>query len=715
MLNFLKQLFIERLLSGAKPYVAFHPELGVPIGIFNYKDEPNRQSRINSIKKMGKYGNPTSLKFAKLLGIDNPIPSFVDQATQDAIDKAVKEAYEKGVKDGSKTSYQGGSYGAGTLGLFEEAQKQRVAREGMSVGEVNKLGELLKGGALNTAKIQENMGFILDMLALEDTLRIGISQSLGMTNEQLFDTIDELNEAGKSSYQWGLTVDKLFETFKAISMEIGRNLRIPPEVTTRVALLTKTLEGFDGAAFAEAFDRIGFSLESAIGGVDDTNNAMSDVLKTGRAMGVVMETFLKNVSGEIKLINTYQFENGVQGLSRMVARAQRLGVEMGDVTSLAEGLLDPEGAIEFAAQMQVIGGAASDLTDPFKLMYMASNDLEGLQTAIIDTAAAAATFDETKNKFIIEPATQRQLRDQAKAMGMNYQDLADAATKAARESAVLSQMEFTEGISPEDKELIASMAQIGKGGVAEVKIPGVDELVNVADVTDEQLELLRKEGMSDTDIYKQQLTVAEKANQYLALIDTGVRIMVDKMGGDMRDALQEAFSQTAAGKMNLLSDDQIQTMMGGDTKEIAKLIGELGGTLSKEALNLVKDASISLGATQSQDWENVLPPANDFILRPGMSEPLRFNKGDLIIGGTELDAILQGGMGGNTELLNEVSNMTTNMSQTINSGVKEHKITGELTIRDSQGGSGTVSAEDVVRAFNRNSAASKDFYMMLQS
>ena len=39
MLNFLKQLFIERLLSGAKPYVAFHPELGVPIGIFNYNFE----------------------------------------------------------------------------------------------------------------------------------------------------------------------------------------------------------------------------------------------------------------------------------------------------------------------------------------------------------------------------------------------------------------------------------------------------------------------------------------------------------------------------------------------------------------------------------------------------------------------------------------------------------------------------------------------------
>ena len=133
MLNFLKQLFIEGLLSGAKPYFASHPELGVPIGIFNYKDEPTRQSRIDSIKKMGKYGNPTSLKFAKLLGIDNPIPSFVDQATQDAIDKAVKEAYAKGVKDGKKGSNTGGNWEIGDMGIFEEATKQRVSRERINV------------------------------------------------------------------------------------------------------------------------------------------------------------------------------------------------------------------------------------------------------------------------------------------------------------------------------------------------------------------------------------------------------------------------------------------------------------------------------------------------------------------------------------------------------------------------------------------------------
>ena len=82
MFKFLKQLFIEQILSGAKPYIAFHPELGVPIGIFNYKDEPDYQSRVNSIKMYGVKGNPLSYRLAKNIGITNPIPSYNKSAAE---------------------------------------------------------------------------------------------------------------------------------------------------------------------------------------------------------------------------------------------------------------------------------------------------------------------------------------------------------------------------------------------------------------------------------------------------------------------------------------------------------------------------------------------------------------------------------------------------------------------------------------------------------
>ena len=79
MFRLLIQLYIEKLLSGGQPYLASHPELGVPLGIFNRKDEPNHQSRVNSILKQGKEGNKLSIKLAKMFGIDMPLPSYADE------------------------------------------------------------------------------------------------------------------------------------------------------------------------------------------------------------------------------------------------------------------------------------------------------------------------------------------------------------------------------------------------------------------------------------------------------------------------------------------------------------------------------------------------------------------------------------------------------------------------------------------------------------
>ena len=78
MFNLIKQLHIEGFLSKGNPYLASHPELGVPLGVFNTYDEPDYQSRVNSIKQLGKDGNPYSLELAKKSGIKNPLPSFVE-------------------------------------------------------------------------------------------------------------------------------------------------------------------------------------------------------------------------------------------------------------------------------------------------------------------------------------------------------------------------------------------------------------------------------------------------------------------------------------------------------------------------------------------------------------------------------------------------------------------------------------------------------------
>ena len=77
------------------------------------------------------------------------------------------------------------------------------------------------------------------------------------------------------------------------------------------------------------------NLTEAMGEIDNTNSSMSTVIQTGRQFGVVMESFLGSMSSEIKLINKYGFEKGVEGLARMVAKSEILGLSMGSVTTLA--------------------------------------------------------------------------------------------------------------------------------------------------------------------------------------------------------------------------------------------------------------------------------------------------------------------------------------------------------------------------------------------
>jgi hypothetical protein len=560
MLRLLKQLFIERILSGGVPYIAFHPELGVPIGIFNTKDEPNRQSRIESIKKLGKYGNPTSSKLAKLLGIDTPIPSFVlDPDEKKEVEEMVKEAYERGKADGSAKS--GGFSGKdATLKLLGEINEQRKANERLTLDDIGNIKKSLSG--LSTK--QEKVGETLKLFALEDTITSDISSTIGMTNSQLREHVDYLNRAANEASAYGLTAYDLNEVWTDTVELVGRKLNIPEHVLTRSALLGKTLEGFDAKSYMDAFDSVGLSMDSAIGATDDTTTAIGRMIKTSRDLGAVSSSFMKNASENIKLMNKYGFERGYEGLARMVVKSDQLGISMSDVAGLAEKFLDPEGAIDFAAKMQVIGGAAGDLTDPFKLMYMATNDLEGLQDAIVETAAASATFNEETGEFGFSPEQRRQMRDQASELGMSYEDYSEMAIKAARSAEALNQLEFVGGMTDEDKELVASMATIGKDGAAKIKIPGMEEMVDVANITDQQMERLKEGQLTDREVYDQQLDAAEKSNQWLASIDTAMREMVAQ-GGDASDIDAKSLSRQIFSDMNMEMTDEQRTAMKSGT------------------------------------------------------------------------------------------------------------------------------------------------------
>ena len=97
----------------------------------------------------------------------------------------------------------------------------------------------------------------------------------------------------------------------------------------------------------------------------------------------------------------------------------------------------PEGGLEVVSNLQVIGGAFGDLNDPIKLMYDATNNVEGLQTAIINASKSLVTYNQEQGRFQVTVANLRRVKAMADELGMSMKDLTDGAAAAVERMAEL--------------------------------------------------------------------------------------------------------------------------------------------------------------------------------------------------------------------------------------------------------------------------------------
>jgi hypothetical protein len=317
----------------------------------------------------------------------------------------------------------------------------------------------------------------------------------------------------------------------------------------------------------------------------------------------------------------------------MVARSQALRVEFKGVTGLADRLFDPEKAIELAANMQVLGGAVGDLADPFKLMYMAENDVEGLQEAIGQAAASSVTFNEQTGAFKLTGTEMRRLRAQADALGMDYGDLVDKSIKYRKESEILSRLQPLQGfsnLSKEQQQVIASLAEIGPGGKVDLRLPGFEQGVTdfaalFKEGSDEQMALAQfqaSQQKSDRDIAEEQLTISTKNEINVRTIRDAVVIMAAR-DGNVGSFLNKIENYT----------EEIGDFVNQNYKTVADLGKNLGKTAiagaQMAAEGAIQVSKVALG-------EDIYLPKNmeKAVVSPAGTFSLR--EDDELIAGTDL-------------------------------------------------------------------------------
>jgi hypothetical protein len=321
---------------------------------------------------------------------------------------------------------------------------------------------------------------------------------------------------------------------------------------------------------AAEFENAGIST----GLIRDNIQASVDV---ARRVGVNTTAVFDLVQNNLSRLNEFGFQNGAEGLARMAATSAGLRLNMRDIFNFAERVFDPEGAINAVAAFQRLGVAAGDLADPFRLMYLASEDVEELNRQVINMTEQFTYFDETTKEFKVFPNAKRDLREISKETGIAYEEMIKMSFGQQKLNMITKDFRIA-GIDEDSKQFVANVAQFSKerGGFT-VKIGKDEKLISELDSKDlDEIKKIGKEPVTLEDIARAQLTETQLLNSLINKFVTSVAAPTAASRGftDVREVLRGTLAGLDKGVEQSLGNQR------GAQDNINKFLEEMGGSIS---------------------------------------------------------------------------------------------------------------------------------------
>ncbi len=220
---------------------------------------------------------------------------------------------------------------------------------------------------------------------------------------------------------------------------------------------------------------------------EKTAKYVEQTMNDSHKMGLNATTVIGKISKNIKLLNKYNFREGVKGLAKMAQTITKLGVDMEFAAGFADKLWDVEGAVNMSAQLQVMGGAWAQMADPFHLMYMARNDMAGLTEEIGKAAEQSVVFNKRTGEFDMSAKEMHRLKVIAEQTGIAYDDLVTAGKNAKKFSMINTQINFGFGGDKDLKEYVTSKSFLNEKGEAKIVVNGETKLLKTLTQQDKNI------------------------------------------------------------------------------------------------------------------------------------------------------------------------------------------------------------------------------------
>jgi hypothetical protein len=464
------------------------------------------------------------------------------------------------------------------MGKPEDSSLLEVAR---AIGDKG----LMAGAAIPEALMKATLEQLKDesLLLSEVNTKTGIS---GQLSEGLRDSMISASVEAK---KYGFALSEIGDFYIGLTEQSGKFSLINK---TTILEASKTAAAL-GMNLTEMASSIGEYEKVGIG-AKETTKAIGDAAVRSISLGLNARKISDGMKESIGKLNEFGFKNGVAGLERMVQKSVEFKVSMENVATIAEKVLNPEGAIDLAANLQVLGGAIGDFGDPIKMMYDATNNVEGLQDSLIGAAKGLASYNQQQGKFEITGINLRRAREMAGALGISMGDLTKTAI-AAQERMAASTALMSTGLKMEDKdkEFLTNLSRM-QDGEMKIVVPeslqdqlGKQSEITLSKLTEDQRKVLiaNKEAfekLSPEKMAEKQLTEAQKMSRDIEVMAAWAKV-------------QAASFVRGAGK----------AAVGKEVQDLKDTLAKVSGDMKVDRQAAEKAGANVVGAVKDLKWTDL--------------------------------------------------------------------------------------------------------------
>lgn len=315
---------------------------------------------------------------------------------------------------------------------------------------------------------------ILNDVLEQDSAMSKLSANYALSRKESGMMKSNLSDAAVTTNMIGVDAGELAKMQASYTDELERSVILSKEGLVSLARMGKaTGIGSDGAAkMASEMEIFGYSATST---ADLVNELMLKSKKNGMSSSVMTRKLQEN----LKIANSYTFKDGLKGISEMTLNTSKLRINMQSVAGFADKISNPEGAIQAAASLQVLGGGFAQMSDPLQLMNQGINDLNGLSKTYSKMLDGLAKIDKETGEVVVNGYDRLRIKAASEATGINFDEMMTSIKTKAKRNAIESTLNINPVLKGNEdaKNLIASLSEKKKGVGYTVSISGKDKLV----------------------------------------------------------------------------------------------------------------------------------------------------------------------------------------------------------------------------------------------